>query len=495
GDEQLTTVQQYVTKQISNTNNFDDRALVEEPIVQPVMEENNQPYSMRSNKKKGKNLYKPQFNVDEYKQTVNENIPAGTSILVVHAEDNDFDENGLIRYRVSDTEHFRIDEGGVLYNTKPLDFEHTAGEYRFHIYAEDQGVDRKSSRVPVDIRVLDTPDPPHFDSTNYKFTVSEFAHEGDYVGTVVARDADKDFEDGYSLVDLSQNNLFEIDITTGIITRGSGVRRDWLYNFKAKATDKNGNSNEAEIEVKFIDENTNKPVFSECYAYDEVKVLENKINTDVIQVTAIDDDHGDNGVVVYELLNGFDSFIINSTSGQITTSRSLNREERSEYFLTVIGKDEAKDPLQGACSFSVLVEDENDNSPVFDKDFYEQSVPYNKEVKSHVLRVTASDDDADNNGKLTYSLKESDTFSINALTGYITLERQLTSNMADVEEFDLTVNAIDDGRPQLSASVNVIIRVVSTGVMPPTVLSLKPDSPSVKEDAKVDTQVAIICAK
>lgn len=57
----------------------------------------------------------------------------------MEATDDDLDINGLVRYRVSDTEHFAIDDGGVVTNIKPLDFEHTKGEYRFYVYAEDQG--------------------------------------------------------------------------------------------------------------------------------------------------------------------------------------------------------------------------------------------------------------------------------------------------------------------------------------------------------------------
>ncbi len=57
----------------------------------------------------------------------------------VHAIDDDLDSNGLIHYSVSDPDNFAIDEGGVLTNVRPLDYEHTKGEYLFYVYAEDQG--------------------------------------------------------------------------------------------------------------------------------------------------------------------------------------------------------------------------------------------------------------------------------------------------------------------------------------------------------------------
>ncbi|CAL4067626.1 unnamed protein product, partial [Meganyctiphanes norvegica] len=467
----------------------------------------------------GENRYTPRFSMDEYHQTVPENIPAFTSILTVRATDDDMDENGLIMYSVSDPEHFLVDEGGILYNTKPLDYEHTAGEYRFHVTAQDQGVDPKMAQVPINIRVSDTPEPPLFDSVQYAFTISEFAMLDDYVGTVVARDADKDFEDGYAIVSLSEPDVFVIDPKTGIITRGPGSRTEWVYDFFVRAYDIEGHYSQVPVEVKIVvdrpmfarfvmemeDENTHKPKFINCGAYDGVQVMENQTYANVVllEVQATDEDYGENGKVMYELLNDFNSFAINRFTGQISTTKPLDRDLGArEYFLTVIGKDFAPDPLQGACSFSVLVEDINDNAPVFDKESYHQSIPYTKEASSSILRVTASDVDSGRNSQLMYSLEGNPAdlayFSIDPDSGYIKLNRQLTSDMSDTRMFEFQARATDNGAPiQMSTSVNVIVNVVSTGALPPTVISLTPSKPIVRENATADydTKVVTICAK
>ena len=55
----------------------------------------------------------------------------------VEAIDNDLGHGGLIEYSVSDSEHFSIDSGGIIYNTKPLDYEGTGGQYDFYVIAKN----------------------------------------------------------------------------------------------------------------------------------------------------------------------------------------------------------------------------------------------------------------------------------------------------------------------------------------------------------------------
>ena len=51
-----------------------------------------------------------------------------------------------------------------------------------------------------------------------------------------------------------------------------------------------------------------------------------------------------------------------------SSSQRLDRDgEDKEFFLTVIAKDSGSQPRQTSCSFRVVVEDVNDNPPVFDQ--------------------------------------------------------------------------------------------------------------------------------
>ncbi|XP_069958190.1 DE-cadherin-like isoform X2 [Cherax quadricarinatus] len=451
------------------------------------------------------NRYQPKFAHTEYQQTVRENLPIHTSLLQVHATDNDMDEHGLIKYSVSDPEHFEIDDGGVLYNIKPLDFEHTKGEYLLYIYAEDQGMaksSRKQAVVPARIRVMDTPEPPYFDKDQYLFSVSEFSGRGSYVGTVVARDADNNFE-RYQLRNVQPPGTFAIDSQTGIITvNTNSFSNVWEFNFWAVAIDMSNLNSSVPVKVSIIDENTHKPVFNSCSSYDGITVQENQTaGASVVLVQATDEDHGVNGQVTYSLLNDFDSFVITTENGNgnIKTSRRLDRDQGDkDFFLTVIARDGApKEALQEACSFKVLVNDINDNPPNFDQPVYEQNVATDHNPSTYLLRVTATDMDALLNAEIVYSLEgipsDLSYFNISETTGIISLVKALDDSMAGEKTFSMEAVATDKGVPPLSSRVGVDIHVVSSGNLPPTIVYQEPSTPKVKENTE-DTDVVIVCA-
>lgn len=89
-------------------------------------------------------------------------------------------------------------------------------------------------------------------------------------------------------------------------------------------------------------------------------------------------------------------------------------------------------------------------------------------IGTNVLRVSASDEDADKNGIITYNLvangKSSDLeyFYINKESGWISLARPL-----DGEHYSMTAIAVDNGTPQFSAKVDISISVVDRANNPP----------------------------
>ncbi|XP_042874777.1 cadherin-8-like [Penaeus japonicus] len=149
------------------------------------------------------------FSQTLYTQTVPENIPLHTSILKVQASDPGLDGDGVIKYHVSDTDNFKVDEDGVLYNIRPLDYERTSGQYRVQISAESQGAKQWGRRKVVTtalVYVTDASEPPYFDSSHYYYYIPEFAAPGTFVGKVIARDDDNDL-DSYSLDGVEPPNM------------------------------------------------------------------------------------------------------------------------------------------------------------------------------------------------------------------------------------------------------------------------------------------------
>ncbi|XP_066976553.1 DE-cadherin-like isoform X4 [Macrobrachium rosenbergii] len=455
------------------------------------------------------NRHQPKFSHTEYHRTIKENIPLHTSILQVHASDNDLDHNGLIRYSVSDPEHFEIDDGGIIYNIKPLDYEHTNGRYVLSVTAEDQGspTERRRAVAKAYIDVLNTPEPPIFDSDQYYFSVTEYAKVGTYIGTVVARDYDGDFS-YYDLDGFGSAN-FVVDRSTGIISLANNTFNNiWAFDFRALAVDASGHKTYVPVRVNIMDENTHTPNFPDCAHYDGVQVAEEeRPGKSVIVVVAYDEDHGDNGIVKYSLLQHTDTFEIETKSGQgyVKTTRTLDRDDKDkDFFLTVIAKDSAPADaaLQDSCSFRVIVADINDNAPIFDQQKYEQNIATDHPKNNPVLRVTATDLDDMDNSVIEYSLQEAggtrgdlDYFSITPSNGIITLVKDLSADMAGKKTFKLTAKATDKGVPPLSSTSTVLINVVESGNLPPSIISKTPIQDKLYEDATENTDVVIVCAK
>ncbi|RXG68943.1 Cadherin EGF LAG seven-pass G-type receptor 3 [Armadillidium vulgare] len=233
-------------------------------------------------------------------------------------------------------------------------------------------------------------------------------------------------------------------------------------------------------------------------------VLENQtVPQDILMVKATDADHGENGVVEYYLLTEGPEFAIDRVSGQLSLQQPLDRDNgQKEHFLTVIAKDLADDPLQGSCSFTVVVEDINDNPPIFDQESYSRTIPSDTQENAPILRLTATDNDAGKNAEVRYSIDGSgddlEYFLIDENSGVLSLKKSLAQSMVNEREFHLTARASDVGeigQLPLSSSTQVVLSVGSPGTMPPSVDKQMPETATVSEDATLNTDIVSICAR
>ena len=73
----------------------------------------------------------------------------------------------------------------------------------------------------------------------------------------------------------------------------------------------------------------------------------------------------------------------------------------------------------------------NDSPPLFDRQKYVENVKQDTSVGANILRVSASDEDADNNGAIVYTLAspqnqgDLDYFEIQPESGWIILKKPL----------------------------------------------------------------------
>jgi len=137
----------------------------------------------------------------------------------------------------------------------------------------------------------------------------------------------------------------------------------------------------------------------------------------------------------YSLANTYGVFAINSTTGVITLTNSVDYETRKTYDINVV------DSLRrNVAHIRLALTDINDNKPTFTPI---SPVTLNEfsALKTQVLQVKA--EDLDSTGQVTYSLTGGNNFfAIDRLTGVITLEKALFSSQTN--SFVVNVKAEDD---------------------------------------------------
>ncbi|NWU63716.1 CDHR2 protein, partial [Pterocles burchelli] len=105
-------------------------------------------------------------------------------------------------------------------------------------------------------------------------------------------------------------------------------------------------------------------------------------------------------------IEGTDAFYfsVDLQTGVVTLRNSLDRELQARLTITV----KVSDGINTATSrkLTIIVEDRNDNAPVFQNLPYEATIPENTTVGSVIYTVFANDSDTGNASKVSYSIEE-----------------------------------------------------------------------------------------
>ncbi|EGT57092.1 CBN-CDH-12 protein [Caenorhabditis brenneri] len=154
-------------------------------------------------------------------------------------------------------------------------------------------------------------------------------------------------------------------------------------------------------------------------------------------------------------------FEIHQQSGEVSTSRPLDTEQKKFYRFQVRAC-----LTQTICSTSdVIVEvvDVNDNAPVFMNRKLEATVESDVPPGTKIVKLLAKDADSGNNSMLTFALDSNqDTFSIDPTTGQLTTAQSLTHPL-----YNILVTVSDNGVPRRSDSAEVTVVVKGTNPSPP----------------------------
>ncbi|XP_030594549.1 protocadherin Fat 2 isoform X2 [Archocentrus centrarchus] len=430
----------------------------------------------------------PVFDASPYRAFLAENMPAGTTVIQVTANDPDTDTNGVVTYTLESlpdgtmsdiAEVFAIDgESGWITTLRETDCEATR-VYRFNVVATDHGGDSKlSSSVLVEVMVTDENDsPPKFTEDVYRGSVVENSTPYEPIVYMTTTDADVSLENRLVTCyitagdPLGQFAIVQVEEGEwGLIVKESLDReaRD-RYTLRVTATDGKFEA-PITVDVHVLDINDNSPL-CEQLVYTEVVMENSPSSMFVLKVSASDPDVGTNGQISYTLHGpDADKFHLEHRTGELFTLAVLDREKDVEVNLVA----KATDGGGRSCQADILlmIQDMNDNPPHFSSSHYEVTVFDNTTVHTPVAIVYAKDPDTGINSEVKYSLLSGDDgyFSLDEFSGILRLERPLTPETPPT--FELKVKATDRGLPRHLYSVaTVTVDVVSLDDYQPVFLS------------------------
>ncbi|XP_047246491.1 cadherin EGF LAG seven-pass G-type receptor 1-like [Girardinichthys multiradiatus] len=372
----------------------------------------------------------PTFTEKTYSLKINEDAVVGSSVLTMTAVDRDI--NSVVTYQISSgntRNRFAITSqsgGGLITLALPLDYKQER-QYVLTLTASD-GTRYDTAQVFINVTDANT-HRPVFQSANYQVMLSEEKPVGSTV--VVISATDEDTGENARITYVMEDNVpqFKIDPDTGAITTQMEIDYEdqASYTLAIIARD-NGipqKSDTTYVEIIILDANDNAPQFlRDIY---QGSVFEDApVYTSVLQISASDRDSGSNGRVSYTFQGGDDGegdFMIEPYSGIIRTARKLDRENVAVYKLKAFAVDRGVPPLKADVSVHVVVQDINDNAPVFEKDELFIDVEENSPVGSVVAHITATDPDEGTNAQIMYQIVEGnipEVFQLDIFNGDLT---------------------------------------------------------------------------
>ncbi|KAB0799258.1 hypothetical protein PPYR_07138 [Photinus pyralis] len=451
----------------------------------------------------------PIFEQTRYTYSVKENAKRDTFVGAVKASVLDSGHHA-IRYSIYSGDpdgFFRIDAStGSIRTASTLDHEMRAS-ILLNIQATS-GNPPAYGHTQVNIEVEDVNDnSPEFESSTVRISVPENVEIGTPIYAANARDKDSGIN-GVVRYKLSNNalkaGLFSVDPKLGHLTiiRNLDYETVQRHSLIITASDTGVPSLSANLTVlvEVQDVNDNPPVFER--AEYTIKVPESlPVNSQILQVTALDLDTGNNARLTYRLIASNDSvgessseiFGIFPNSGWIYLHRNLDREHQDAHYFSVIATDNGTPSQTATARVVVKVLDANDNDPVFSREVYEYSVEENVRRGSFVGNVTATDADVGANSAVRYYLIPSNTtFQINPVTGEIVTKDVLDREAKDA--YDLVAEARDQGSPSRSSRVPLKIKVLDVNDNAPEIVDPQEDVVSVREEQPPNTEVVRVRA-
>uniref|UniRef100_A0A8C6MLN8 Protocadherin 2 alpha a 15 n=1 Tax=Nothobranchius furzeri TaxID=105023 RepID=A0A8C6MLN8_NOTFU len=384
---------------------------------------------------------------------------------------------------------FSVNENdGVLYVSRKIDREEVCAQSSVCLIDLKTVLENPSGTMTIIIHVLDVNDNmPIFDKETY----TALLNENSPVGTTIIQVNATDLDDGlngdvvYSFgnnVNEKFRKLFEVNAISGeIVVKGLlDYETKDRYELDIKASDKGQVPLETEksVIINLVDLNDNAPEI-EVTSFSSTIPEDSKPGRTVALISVNDKDSGVNGKIICYISDDVPFMLTPSLQENmfsIVTKSLLDREQTSQYDVTIVAKDAGETPLSSQRTVSVTISDVNDNSPEFLTNPYAFYVTENNAAGASLFAVSAHDCDESNNALISYNIVRSGDeqktltsfLNINSETGDIVALRSF--DFETVKTFQFQVVASDSGSPSLSSNVTVNVFILDQNDNAPVIL-------------------------
>ncbi|OWF40590.1 Protocadherin Fat 4 [Mizuhopecten yessoensis] len=371
-----------------------------------------------------------------------------------------------------------------------LDFESGLSPIIFNI---EVSVCSMTASTKVVLHITDVNDnPPQFSDTTYSFDIFPTSLSGLLVGVVQATDIDTMTTLTYSVdssfFSINHQGVIQTLARTELIPfRDISGESKYSANILINVTASDGvKDNTADVIV-----NLSRQPGTNLGLNFIANVFENMPpGTPVVRANV-------SGFISYEFASSRaeEYFTINQTTGEVLTKKRLDRENQNEqklqFAITAFKSSETSCSLTVLGDIEVVVDDVNDNAPVFERSKYTGKIEEGSSTGRTVKvdsGITATD--ADENPSFTFAIASSN-FAIHPETGVITTISELDREVIDIVTLVVTA---DDGVNTGSVSINITVTDINDNT--PTFDFTSGDwrSTSISEGASIGNVVTTVTA-
>ncbi|XP_064609252.1 protocadherin Fat 4-like [Liolophura sinensis] len=424
-------------------------------------------------------------------------------VAAISVKDKDSGMNADITCTV-ENEHFLLiplseTEFQLVLNVK-LDREQSS-RHIVLVTCHDRGKQPNVVSNEIIVNVLDENDnAPEFTQTNPEVYIYKDVSVGQVIFQVTAVDGDENDNSNVKFAIIPENQYFSINQNSGSVSVNKPLdslnEPKVILTVVAKDNGSPSKHTEISITVLFVPSSSLKDTQSEDF------------------LTNTDNDRFPVGIPKSDLY-GFkcsfltggnpysNHFTLNEATGGIFTVTSLDRETLCPDANACVVKLDVAFSTETVpvkiFRVDVVIEDENDNSPVFPEAEIHINIMEDTGVNTQFSIPTAMDPDMDDNSVKMYVLEPpNDVFSIivtETLEGLpgaaIVLQRKL--DREETASYNVQVVAKDGGSPQRSGKMSIVITVLDVNDNPP-IIAKQPSSITIRENSPVGTPVIKITA-